>query len=113
MKRAIDDVTRNSKGLRQAAREYSVPVTTLKRQIDCFLTADCKPGPSTTLLKEEEEKLVNYITTMAQRGFGLSPQEICTLAYEIANNSGRNHPSKMGTQGKISTNPFHKCTNCH
>ena len=100
MKRAIDDVTRNSKGLRQAAREYSVPVTTLKRRIDCSLTADCKPGPSTTLLKEEEEKLVNYIITMAERGFGLNPQEICTLAYEIANNSGRNHPFRNGHAGR-------------
>ena len=100
MKRAIDDVTRHSKGLRQAAREYGVPVTILKRWIDCSLAADCKPGPSTTLLKEEEEKLVNYIITMAQRGFGLCLQEICTLAYESANNSGRNHPFKNGHAGK-------------
>lgn len=106
MKRAIDDVTRQIKGLRQAAREYGVPVTTLKRRIDCSLAADCKPGPSTTLLKEEEEKLVNYILTMAQRGFGLSPREICTLAHEIANTSGRNHPFKNGCAGKHWYNSF-------
>ena len=70
MKRAIDAVTRQHKGLRQAAREYGVPVTTLKRHVDCSLAPDCKPGPASTLTKEEEEKLVNHIMTMAQKGFG-------------------------------------------
>ena len=110
MKRAIDDVTTHSKGLRQAAREYGVPVTTLKRRIDCSYAADCKPGPPTTLLKEEEEKLVNYIITMAQRGFGLCPQEICALAYEIAKNSGRNHPFKNGRAGKRLVQVFYTKT---
>ena len=58
----------HKKGLRQAAREYDVPVTTLKRRIDRALPADCKPGPSTVLLKEEQ--LVQYIVEMAEKRFG-------------------------------------------
>ena len=77
MKRAI---TMQKKGLRQAAREYDVPVTTLKRRVDGVLPADCKPGPSTVLLKEEEERLAKYIIEMAQQGFGLSPADIRSLA---------------------------------
>ena len=45
MKNALDDVTRHGKGLTQAEREYGVPVTTLKRRIDCSLAAESKPGP--------------------------------------------------------------------
>ena len=78
MKRANDDITMQKKGLRQAAREYDVPVTTLKRRVDGVLPADCKPGPSTV-----QERLVKYVIEMAQRGFGLSPVDIRSLAYVI------------------------------
>ena len=37
MKHAIKDVAMHKKGLMQAAREYDVPVTTLKRRIDGFM----------------------------------------------------------------------------
>ena len=100
MKNAIADVSMQKKGLRQAAREYGVPVTTLKRRIDSSLPADCKPGPSPVLLKDEEDRLTSYIITMAERGFGLSPTDIRGLAYEIANNSGRKHPFTNGLTGK-------------
>ena len=99
IKRAIDAVTRQHKGLRQAAREYGVPVTTLKRHVDCSLAPDCKPGPASTLTKEEE-KLVNHIMTMAQKGFGLTQLDVRTLALEIAENSGRSHPFHNGSAGK-------------
>ena len=65
--------------LRQATREYGVPLTTLKRRIDSSLSADAKPGPSTVLLKKEEDKLANY------KGFGLTPLDIRGLAYEFSN----------------------------
>ena len=42
------------KGLRQAAREYDVPIATLK---DDKVAINAKPGPSTVLTKDEEEKL--------------------------------------------------------
>ena len=84
MKKAIEAVAMQKKSLRQAAREYGVPATTLKRRIDTSLPAEAKPGPQTVLSKEEEERLVSYIITMAQIGFGLSPHNIRSLAYENA-----------------------------
>ena len=37
---------------------------------------------------------------MAEMGFGLSPKDIRSLAYEIAENSGRNHPFTNKLAGK-------------
>ena len=96
MKKAMEDVAMKNKGLRQAAREYGIPATTLKRRIDNSLPAEAKPGPTTALSKEEEDRLAKYIMTMAQMGFGLSPRDIRALAYEIAKNSERNHPFSNG-----------------
>ena len=100
MKKAIEAVVTQEKSLRQAAREYGVPPTTLKRRIDTSLPAEAKPGPSTVLSKEEEDRLVKYIITMAEMGFGLSPKDIRSLAYEIAENSGQNHPFTNKLAGK-------------
>ena len=47
MKKAIKAVTMQ-KSLRQAAREYGVPATTLKR-INTSLPAEAKPGPPTVI----------------------------------------------------------------
>ena len=43
---------------------------------------------------------MSYIITMAQMGFGLNPHDIRSLAYEIAENSGHNHPFTNGLAGK-------------
>ena len=99
MKKAIEAVVTQEKSLRQAAREYGVPPTTLKRS-DTSLPAEPTPGPSTVLSKEEEDRLVKYIITMAEMGFGLSPKDIRSLAYEIAENSGQNHPFTNKLAGK-------------
>ena len=37
----------HGKGLRVAAREYKVPVTTLKKRVDDKVAVDAKPGPPT------------------------------------------------------------------
>ena len=54
MKKAMEDVATKNKGLRQAAREYGIPATTLKRGIDNSLSAEAKP--SKALSKEEEDR---------------------------------------------------------
>ena len=100
MKKAIEAVAIQKKSLRQAAGEYDVPAITLNRRIDTSPPAEAKPGPQTVLSKEEEERLVSYIITMAQIGFGLSPHDIRSLAYEIAENSGHNHLFTNGLAGK-------------
>ena len=95
------------KSLRQAAREYGVPATTLKRRIDTSLPAEAKPGPQTVLSKVEEERLVSYIITMAQIGFGLSPHDIRSLAYELLKIQDIIILSLMGLQERIGSKHSH------
>ena len=90
----------NKKSLRQAAREYDVPLTTLKRRVDGEVSLNAKPGPPTVLTREEEEKLCEYCLTMCDMGYGLTVEYIRRVAYVIASNSGRPHPFKNGKAGR-------------
>ena len=75
MREAMKLVTLNEKSLRQASREYDVPLTTLKRRVDREVSLNAKPGPSTALTRKEEEKLCEYCLTMADMGYGLTVEE--------------------------------------
>ena len=53
---AVEKV-KNGFGLREAARQYNVPVETLCRRVTGTVSTDCKPGPSMVLMSEEETRL--------------------------------------------------------
>ena len=99
MIRAVDAV-KLGKGLRQAAREHGVPVTTLKRRVDRHVSVAARPGPSTILTCEEEEKLCNYCLDMADMGYELTTEDVRAVAYRIAESSGRPHPFNKGSAGR-------------
>ena len=54
MAAALSEVQNGTKGLREAARAYNVPVETLRRRVTGQVSLDSRSGPSTTLTKEEE-----------------------------------------------------------
>ena len=86
-------------GLREAARLYGVPHETLRRVLG-VVEMGCKPGPSTILTKDEEERLDRYIVDMADMGFGLSRDDIRFTAYKIAEKCGRPHPFQNEIAGR-------------
>ena len=47
MAKTVEEVKGQKKGLREAARMYSVPTTSLKCRVDTGLLSEAKPGPST------------------------------------------------------------------
>ena len=69
---------------------------------------DCRPGPSTILSKDEEEKLASYIVDMADMGFGLSRDDIRFTAYKIAEKCGRSHPFQNEIAGRAWLDGFMK-----
>ena len=97
MIQALNAVKVDGKALRKASREYGVPVATLKRRVDGLVAVDARPGPSTVLTWEEEDKLCQYCLDMADMGYGLT---IEVIAYRIAAGSGRSHPFKEGSAGR-------------
>ena len=90
---ALKAVKLQGKGLRQAARDFDVPVTTLKRRVDGTVPVNAKPGPATVLTMEEEEKLINIALTCVT-------WDVRSVAYRIAQNSGRPHPFHDGKAGR-------------
>ena len=100
MTAALRDVEDGTKGLREAARTYNVPVETLRRRAVGLVSLECRSGPSTVLTREEEEALMNYCIKMSEMGFGLSREDVMRTAFTIAERSGRPHPFSDGMAGR-------------
>ena len=69
--------------LREASRLYNVPVETLRRRVNKIVALRCQPGPSIVLTKDEEYKMCKYIIDMADMGFGLTKEDIMSIAFRI------------------------------
>lgn len=87
-------------GLRQAARQYDLPVETLRRRVTGAVSMNCKPGPATVLSAEDEEKLASYIVKMSEMGFGLTREDVQVKAFRLVELSGRQHPFRNGMAGR-------------
>ena len=94
--------------LRGASRLYNVPLETLRWRVLGIVDVTCNPGPCTVLTIEEEDRLVQYSLLMADRGFGLTPEDIRRLAYIIVSRSGRPHPFQNGMAGHAWMEGFRK-----
>ena len=81
MAAALKDVENGTKGLREAARAYNVPVETLSRRVTGQVSLDCRSGPNTTLTKAEEEALTEYCIKMSDIGFGLGRKDVMRAAF--------------------------------
>ena len=54
MEEACKSVKSERMTLPEAAREYNIPVETLRRCVAGIVSLDCKPGPPTGLTSEEK-----------------------------------------------------------
>ncbi len=105
---ATNSVLHDNKGLREASRLYNVPFETLRRRVNGTVVAGCKPGPSTILTEEEEDRLARYLVQMSEMGFGLSRDTVMHLAYTIVDKIQRKHPFKDGKAGRAWFDGFRK-----
>ena len=88
----------NGATLRDSARKYNIPVTTLYRRVNGIVAMGSRPGPA-PILSSMEDRLAHYLVEMADMGFGLSHQEVMCLAFQIAEESEIKHPFKNCTAG--------------
>lgn len=87
MKEAMKEFKEGSKGLREIARAWNVPKTTLARRVKGDgLAAGYKhaSGKQPVLPESVEKELVDHITLLAKRGFPLSRKDIQRVAFEYA-----------------------------
>ena len=91
MKLAMEAVKSNKLGLRQAAKQYSVPGGTLCRRLKKDVSAIAPATRPPTFSAEDERILVQYLQEMESLGFGLGIKAVCKLAYEMAEEAGILH----------------------
>lgn len=96
------------KGLREASRQYAVPVETLRRRVNGSVELECKPGPATVFTGEEEDEICKYLIAMADMGYGLTREMVMKIAYTIAEKSHRKHPFTGDTAGRSWLDGFRK-----
>lgn len=86
MAAAIDEVKKGTLRPSQASDAYDVPETTLRR----YLKKDVHQFPvhggrfRQIFSPELEDQLCEYIQEMSLRGFGMTKQQICSFAFELA-----------------------------
>lgn len=92
MHRAIQAIKQNEMGWLKASKMFNVPQATLRRRVqqkNVFVT-DAQKGLGrfkTSLLKEAEIELRNYMLEHESRLFGFSTTEVRKLAYGLAEHS--------------------------
>ncbi len=81
---AVEHV-KNGIPLHKSFRLYNVP---LRRRVIGRVDISCKPGPGTILTEDEEEQLYKYAIEIADRGFGLSREDLMRIAVTIVAKPG-------------------------
>jgi hypothetical protein len=99
MTAAVGAVNKEYSSLWAASRLYNVPIET-ERRVSGQVDIECGPGPPTVLSKDEESRLEEYCIEMADRGFGLSREDVMRFAYQIAEKMKKPHPFQNNTAGR-------------
>ena len=83
--RALEEYERGVfPSLREAARAWNVPASTLRDRAMGRVKADCHYGTVPVLTDEEEANIVRYLLQCAEIGVGKSKQQMKRMAYSVA-----------------------------
>lgn len=103
MAAAVDMIVTKGAGLREASQLYNVPIETLRRRVNDTVPIVCRPGLKTILTKED--RLARHLE-MSNKGFGLTREDVMSLAFVIAEKTGRQHPFQDRAAGRSWYNGF-------
>lgn len=104
MMRAIEAVKKKEMGWLKASKIFGVPQATLRRRAEGGknkLFRGCEKGLGrfqTTFSSETEKELLSHLQLLESRGFGLTPTDVRTLAYQLAEKNGLQHRFNNETQ---------------
>ena len=95
-------------GYYRAAETYSVPQSTLERKVklarennNTFQEVKVSLGPKSPIFSATEEaELVQYLQDMESRLFGLTTDDLKSLAYEFSNEKQERSPFQHKNKGK-------------
>lgn len=84
-----------------AAKQYGVPLTTLRDRVDGRISIDTtRPGPPLLLAKDEEAEIVQFLHAMARYGYRYTRLELGEIATDQAVEKGKKNPRANGLTTK-------------
>lgn len=88
IKHAVNKIFIDKWSVYKSAKDFKIPWSTLKDRLAASSSVDGMPiiktGRQYNLSKEQEVKVVSYITNMRSIGFGLSATEVCKYAFQTS-----------------------------
>ena len=97
--KAVSEITAKVFTIRAASREYNIPRTTLQEYVNegvrkHKLNENHEPGRVGRYLvlgDQFEEELCDHVKKMSDMYFGITKEQLCKLAYEVAEENGIHH----------------------
>ena len=75
-------------GVKRAAEQHGVPLTTLRDRISGRVTHGTKPGPKPYLTQEEEKELGSFLKSCAEVGYGKTRRDVMHIVQRVATDRG-------------------------
>ena len=75
-------------GVKRAAEQHGVHLTTLRDCISGRVTHGTKPGPKPYLTQEEEKELGSFLKSWAEVGYGKTRRDVMHIVQRVATNRG-------------------------
>jgi len=95
MEMAIQAVKDGRCKIKEAAREYDVPRTTLQDHLSGRVVHGIKLGPKPYLTKAEESKLAEFLEVTSSVGYGKTRKEVMGIAEATAQEKGLLRKNKI------------------
>lgn len=83
MERALIEVKSGRCTVRQAAKQFGVPKSSLGDRVSGRVTPGCRSGPAQLITSADEELLVEFSLYMSKHGFPLTKQQLVSFASSI------------------------------
>jgi len=101
MKRAVNAVIANKQFIKASARQYGVPLETLRRKVIVARQGGGvlkKLGRPTILPEEAEAELSRILRDMESRLYGLTPTDVRRVVYKYVEKNGMAHNFNKDTE---------------
>lgn len=92
LRSAIVEIREKDGKIRETARKYNIPHSTLLNKLKGRTPEVRKMGPSTILTPAEEQILCNWVSAHARKGFPLNKRMLVETVQEIIITDGRSNP---------------------
>uniref|UniRef100_A0A336MIV7 CSON001214 protein n=1 Tax=Culicoides sonorensis TaxID=179676 RepID=A0A336MIV7_CULSO len=94
LNKAILSVTSGEKSIRQAAKHYGIPKSTLFDKVKGNIPKKLRNGPVGTITQEEESSIVDWVINCSKRGQPRTPTDIRFAVKSIIDQFPRDNPFK-------------------